>query len=183
MKKSLITVLFTSAIIASGATFACKGPMGGQKNMMTMFDTDESGTISEEEFNTGRAARIEKMAQMGRRMRNMGQAPMFSDMDTDSDGELSSDEMKAAMEAHQAKRRAMREAMREERRAMRESRRATRGQMMEQGSGRHPYCMHHKGMGKGMGMQRPAFEDIDTNKDGMISPEEFAQHQAERHPK
>ncbi|OOZ42873.1 EF-hand domain-containing protein [Solemya elarraichensis gill symbiont] len=170
MKKSLITLLLTSAILASCTAFACKGPMGNQKNMMGQFDTDESGTISEEEFNTGRAARIEKMARMGRRMRNMGQAPMFSDMDTDSDGELSADEMKAAMEAHRTKRR-----------AMRESRRAMRGPMMEHGSGRHPYCKHHKGKGKHM--QPPAFEDIDTNKDGMISPEEFAQHQAERHAK
>ncbi|KHF24158.1 EF-hand domain-containing protein [Solemya velum gill symbiont] len=181
MKKSLITLLVTSAIVASGATFACKGPMGEKMNMIEKFDTDKSGTISEEEFDTGRAARIEKMVSMGRRMKNMGQAPMFADMDTDSDGELSSDEMKAAMEAHRAKRRAMHEAMREERRAMRESRRAMRGPMMGQGSGRHPYCKHHKG--KGRHMQPPAFEDIDTNKDGMISPEEFAQHKAERHAK
>ena len=170
MKKSLITLLATSAIVASGATFACKGPMGEKMNMIEKFDTDKSGTISEEEFDTGRAARIQKMVSMGRRMKNMGQAPMFADMDTDSDGELSSDEMKAAMEAHRAKRR-----------AMRESRRAMRGSMMGQGSGRHPYCKHHKG--KGRHMQPPAFEDIDTNKDGMISPEEFAQHKAERHAK
>jgi hypothetical protein len=175
MKKSLIPVLFTSAILASGATFACKGPMGGQKNMLGQFDTDKSGTISEEEFNTVRAARMEQMTRMGRRMPPWAQPPAFSEMDTDSDGELSTDEMATAMETRRA-------AMREKRRAMRESRRAMRDSMMGQGPRRHPYCQYHKGMGKGMIMQPPAFEDIDTNKDGMISPEEFAQHQAERHP-
>jgi Ca2+-binding EF-hand superfamily protein len=40
------------------------------------------------------------------------------------------------------------------------------------------------GMGKGMGMKNagnaPSFEDIDSNNDGMISPEEFQQHQMQR---
>jgi Ca2+-binding EF-hand superfamily protein len=71
------------------------------------FDADGDGFVSEDEFNTFRAARHEAMAKEGRPMKGMAGAPAFSDIDTDGDGKLTEAELTAAHQAHKEK---MREA-------------------------------------------------------------------------
>ncbi len=58
------------------------------------FDKDGSGFVSEEEFNTTRAARMAAMAAEGGQMKGAANAPAFADIDTDGDGQLSQDELK-----------------------------------------------------------------------------------------
>jgi len=70
------------------------------------FDQDGDGFVSEEEFNSTRAARMAAMAEAGRPMRGAATAPAFSDLDTDGDGRLSEAELIAGQKAH---RKAMRE--------------------------------------------------------------------------
>jgi hypothetical protein len=95
------------------------------------------------------------MAEAGKPMKGAATAPAFGDLDTDGDGKLSEAELTAGHEAHM--------------KAMR-ARHAESGQ-----------AGGEKGMGKGQGMKMPSFGDIDTDGDGCISPEEFAEHQATHH--
>ena len=115
------------------------------------FDTNGDGFISEEEFNTFRAARMATMAEAGKPMKGAATAPAFSDLDTDDDGKLNEAELVAGQKAHK-------QAMHE-----------------QQGGG------DGKGMQHGKGMKMPTFGDLDLDGDGCINADEFARHQAERH--
>jgi len=64
------------------------------------FDQNSDGFVSEEEFNSTRAARHEAMAKEGRPMKGMATAPSFADIDSDGDGKLSEAELTAAQQAH-----------------------------------------------------------------------------------
>lgn len=64
------------------------------------FDTSGDGFISEEEFNTFRAARMAAMAEAGKPMKGAATAPAFSDLDTDGDGRLNEAELVAGQKAH-----------------------------------------------------------------------------------
>ena len=189
-----------TALCLSGILQAAQPPM---PNPIQMFDKDGSGTVSEEEFNTGRAERMAKMAESGRPMRHAGQGPTFTDIDADKDGEVTLEEFmearRAMMEKRRAERMAWRSAMREAMPPMHQGY-PQRGGCMQRDAGQgmgHPGgCMHKQGMGKpggcmhkmgkghhGMGGKhkpRYTFEDIDLDNDGMISKEEFEKHHASK---
>jgi len=149
-----IVVLFAIALLPLAVKAECN--MKHHPPPFSEFDQDGDGFVSEDEFNSFRAARHEAMAKEGRPMKGMATAPSFSDIDTDGDGRLTEAELTAAQQAHM---KAMHEAHGEK-------------------------CMHHgKGMHQGhqgCGMMR--FEDIDTDGDGCISPTEFDAHHAEMRP-
>ena len=142
-----IAVLFALALLPLAAR--AESHMPHQPPAFAEFDRDGNGTVSEDEFNSFRAARHEAMAKEGRPMKGMATAPAFSDIDTDGDGALTEAELTAAQQAHM--------------KAMHETHGGKHGG--------HRCPMQHGG-------KMPAFEDIDTDGDGCISPAEFDAHHA-----
>ena len=55
-------------------------------------DFDGDNKVTAEEFYKFRAARMEKRAAEGRKMKNAANAPSFEDLDLDADGSLSAEE-------------------------------------------------------------------------------------------
>ena len=64
------------------------------------FDQDGDGYVSEDEFNSTRAARMAAMAEAGRPMKGAATAPVFSDLDTDGDGCISPEEFAEHQASH-----------------------------------------------------------------------------------
>ena len=141
-----------SPLSAQSQELPARGPIP-----FSAFDTDGSGFITQEEFDTVRAQRMAEKAADGRAMRGAASAPSFSDFDKNADGQLSPDELAAGQQAQMEKRRSM-------------------GSGMGQGQGQG------RGMGNGMnkGMNMPAFSDCDLNGDGKILEEEFYQARNKR---
>ena len=137
----------SAAITALCLTGILQAAQPSMPTPIDMFDKDGSGTVSEEEFNAGRAERMAKMAESGRPMRHAGQGPQFSDLDADKDGEVTLQEFIEA-----------RRAMMERRHAERMARRSSMpGAMppMHQGYGQKGGCMQ-RGGGQGMDDLRAA---------------------------
>ena len=121
------------------------------------FDADGDGFVSEQEFVTFRAARMQERAEAGHMMRGAAKAPPFSEIDSNGDGKLDRDEFTAGREAHMA--------------MMREMRGGHHGGCKCMGEG------HRHGHARPM----PTFADLDLDGNGCIDAEEFARHQAEHH--
>jgi hypothetical protein len=117
-------------------------------------DKDNSGTVSEAEFNAARKAQMENRARMGRPVQNPDLGPAFSDIDTNGDGEASLDEFRAMRMEIMARRQAALELARRER---------MRQMMQNMPPPPSP----------GMMQPRPSFDDLDTNRDGVISRDEY----------
>jgi len=107
------------------------------------FDADKNGIVSEQEFNTARAERIATMAKEGRQMRGLVNAPSFNNLDTNHDGQLTTNEMQQMQQGHGNKRQG-------------------RGLGKGQGKG--------KGMGR---PPQPVFADFDANKDNSLTEQEY----------
>lgn len=126
------------------------------QNMPTFeeYDLNNDGKITESELDEARTKRMNEKAKEGKMLRNAGNAPAFSQMDKNNDGSLNREEF----QLHQSE------------------------QMKKWNKANCPSnCFGMgKGQGKGMMQNMPTFAEIDTNKDGMISQEEFAAHQQQR---
>jgi Ca2+-binding EF-hand superfamily protein len=127
-----------------------------RKNMPTFeeFDLNNDGKITQNELEEARTKRMTQKANEGKMLRNAGNAPAFSEMDKNNDGSLNKEEF----QLHQ-------------------------NEQMKKGN--CPSNCFGMGQGQGKGMMKnrrsqPTFAEIDTNKDGMISQEEFAAHQTAR---
>jgi len=137
-----------------------KGMMGGGQNCMKnlptfeQFDLNNDGKITQSEMEEARAKRMSQKAKEGKMLRNAGNAPAFADMDKNNDGSLNQEEFRL----HQA-------------------------EQMKKGNKGNCATGNCPSPGKGMmgnAGKAPTFSDIDTNKDGVISQEEFSAHQTQR---
>jgi Ca2+-binding EF-hand superfamily protein len=97
---SLIILFAGSAI--STATQAEQGSAHGPASF-TDFDLNGDGVISEAEFNEGHAKRMSEMAAEGRQMKHAGDAPGFSGIDSNENGEISKDEFATHQAEHHSK--------------------------------------------------------------------------------
>ena len=163
------------------------------------FDKDQNGFVSEEEFNTLRAQRMAAKAAEGKQMRGAASAPAFSDIDTDSDGQINPEELAAGQKAHMGKRHAMTKdhgkgpckgkakgmSMKGNMPAFTDFDADGDGNMTEQefNQGHARKMSEMAAMGREMKHvgEAPGFSGIDTNDDAVISEQEFAAHQAEHH--
>jgi Ca2+-binding EF-hand superfamily protein len=126
------------------------------QNMPTFeeYDLNNDGKITQNELEEARTKRMTEKAKEGKMLRNAGNAPAFSQMDKNNDGSLNKEEF----QLHQNE------------------------QMKKWNKGNCPSNCVGMGQGQGKGMMKnmPTFAEIDTNKDGVISQEEFAAHQMQR---
>ena len=135
-----------------------KGMMGGKQNYMRdmptfeQYDLNNDGKVTKNELEEARTKRMTQKAKEGKMLRNAGNAPAFTDMDKNNDGSLNPEEFRL----HQTE------------------------QMKKWNKGA---CATGDCPGRGtMNKSRnaPTFSDIDSNKDGVISQEEFRSHQTQR---
>jgi len=199
----IATIGLCLPLAAQSQTPAPRGP-----DPFSSYDRNGDGSVSPDEFDAHRAARMQSRAEDGRMMRNAANAPAFADFDANGDGKLSPDELAAGQQ---------RQFMQRPGGGPGPGPRAGMGP----GNGSPPNGMPGPGMRRNMpsfadfdlngdgridpdemqqarqariteraqagypmrGLQNmPAFEDIDTNRDGTVSPEEFAGHQAGQVP-
>lgn len=157
-----------------------------------VYDRDNNGTISEAEFNSIREERISQRMAAGRPMRGMANAPSFSMLDQNSDGQLSKEELIAGQKAQMKKRqgsgqgggRGMGMGMRNNMPSFSDLDLNGDGRILEKElydarSQRHN-AMRNQGFQMRNMRNAPAFSDIDLNGDGEISQKEFMMHQSQR---
>ena len=88
------------------AMSASQEPCAGKKGNMPSFsdfDLDGDGIIKEPEFNEAHAGRFSEMAAEGHKMKHAADAPGFSGIDSNDDGEISNDEFSAHQLEHHKK--------------------------------------------------------------------------------
>lgn len=67
------------------------------------FDADNSGTVSEQEFNDAKGKRIAERSKEGHQMRGLENASLFTSIDTNHDGQLTAEEMQVMQQEHDEK--------------------------------------------------------------------------------
>ncbi|WP_299789532.1 EF-hand domain-containing protein [uncultured Shewanella sp.] len=119
-----------------------------------VFDRDNSGFITAEEFDATRNARMAMKASENRPMHGKACRCSFTQIDKDGDGKLTKEELENGQHVNMQARR----------------------EMMRQGKGMG------QGMGRGMGMGKnmPAFADFDIDGDGSIVESEFTEARSQR---
>lgn len=116
------------------------------------FDLNNDGKITESELNEAREKRMAQKKAEGKMLRNAKNAPAFADMDKNKDASLDREEFRL----HQS-------------------------EQMKKWKKKDGACgCRSKGKKQGMGRNAASFAEIDTDKDGMISQEEFRVHQTQR---
>jgi Ca2+-binding EF-hand superfamily protein len=95
----IVCVIGALAVLPVVAGAECQ-QQGHGPPPFSKFDQDDDGLVSEEEFNSARAAHIAERAAAGGKMKGLATAPAFTDLDTDGDGMLNETELTAGQKAH-----------------------------------------------------------------------------------
>jgi len=95
----ILATLGLGAAMVSANTAATPGPVP-----FAAWDSDQDGTVSEQEFNAFCRQRQEAMKAGGRMGRNMADAPTFARIDTDGDGRITEQELTAMQQSMGGKR-------------------------------------------------------------------------------
>ncbi|MCF6299111.1 MAG: EF-hand domain-containing protein [Thiomicrorhabdus sp.] len=106
MKKATYIGVFLSVALVPLATYAGGIPDRGPIPFEA-YDQDGSGMISQQEFTFIKAERQAKRQAEGRPMRGASNSPSFGTFDSNSDGQISRDELQAGQRAQMEKRRSM----------------------------------------------------------------------------
>ena len=186
-----LVITFSSVLLpvsAQSEEIPARGPIP-----FDVYDKDNNGLVSENEFNAVRGERMSTRAAEGRPMRGAASAPSFSEFDTNGNGQLTRDELAAGQRAQMEKRQGM---------GMGQGRGMGKGMGMNMptfseydldGDGKLLEKEFYEARGKriseraqqGFQMRNlenaPSFSDIDTNGNGEISPEEFTARQSQHH--
>lgn len=152
IKVPLVLVSILGAVSAS--VFSAEMPLRGPIPF-AIYDSDNNGVISEQEFTKVRNERIAAKSAQGRPMKRAGNAPSFASFDKDKDGQLTQQELTAGQQSQM------------------QNRRGNKGMSFNKG----------KGQGKGMmgiNSNMPSFSDFDMNSDGVILKDEFYEARAKR---
>lgn len=80
MKTLMIASLLLSSVLMAG--------MGRNMPSFSEFDTNGDGKITQTEFESTQQKRMSQKAEMGKMMRNAGNASAFKDIDTDNNGQI-----------------------------------------------------------------------------------------------
>jgi hypothetical protein len=99
MTKSISMAFILGAVafagaVAQAADIPARGPV-----TFAAYDADGNGSISEQEFNAVRDQREAERAATGRPGFGAANAPAFSEVDTNGDGQISPAELSAAQQA------------------------------------------------------------------------------------
>lgn len=98
--RAKLTLLTLSCLFATSTALYAKGGNGNGGNKpnrnppmtFSVYDANNDGKISLDEFNDARAKRMQKRVDEGRMMKNAPKAPMFEDIDVDKNGYIDEDE-------------------------------------------------------------------------------------------
>ncbi|WP_299194431.1 hypothetical protein [uncultured Amphritea sp.] len=175
------------AFAAQAADIPAQGPIP-----FAIYDQDGNGVISQEEFDDIRNMRIQNNAAAGAPMRGMANAPAFSDLDSNGDGQLSAAELQTAQAA--------------QRNMKSQNQQMGPGNGMMGGGRNQPSFNEVDQDGDGFISQdemntfrnaritervqagypmrnlanMKSFGDMDMNQDGMLDTDEFSQHQMQQ---
>lgn len=83
-----ITKTFLALICALVLTSVLSAKGNMNPSTFQDFDTNNDGTITEQEFDARKTANMIKRAEEGRQLKNAGNSPMFTDLDTNKDGKI-----------------------------------------------------------------------------------------------
>jgi hypothetical protein len=106
LSMALLVTAFSAAAFPADPAVSARGPVP-----FSSFDADGDDYINEDEFNRVRAERRQMRKDEGRRLRNMDNAPGFSDIDGDGDGRISRQELDTHQQNQWQKRQQQRQGM------------------------------------------------------------------------